>query len=171
MKKSLIPLLVLALLTAGYMVFVAASAAQLPERVAIHFGPGGKPNGWADRHQAALFFELLTIVPVVFLFLALLMRILPAGAFNLPHRDYWLAPERRAQTVAAISNQLMWMGCLMVLFLVGVNWLTVEANRLTPPRLLMQPFLVLVAAFLAVTAVWITMFVRRFFKLPEQLKT
>lgn len=166
MRKNLVPLVMLVLLTVGYAVLVWLDASQLPERVAIHFGIGGRANGWADRHQAVLFSEILTIVPVIFLALALLMRVFPAGAFNLPHRDYWLAPERRAETVAAISSQLMWMGCLMVLFLSGVYWLTIEANRLTPPHLPMQSFLVLLISFLAATGIWMVLFLRRFFKPP-----
>ena len=171
MKKNLVSLVILILLTVGYAVLVWLAASQLPERVAIHFGVGGGANGWADRQKATLFFELLTIVPIVFFFLAMLMRVLPAGSFNLPHRDYWLAPERRAETVAAISSQLMWMGCLMVLFLSGVYWLTIEANRLTPPHLPMQSFLALLIGFLAATGIWMVLFLRRFFRLPEQLKT
>lgn len=166
MKKSIVPLLSLVLLTMVYAVLVAVFATQLPERVAIHFGVGGRADGWADRQQATLFFELLTIVPIVFFFLAMLMRALPAGSFNLPHRDYWLAPERRAETVATISGQLMWMGCLMVLFLAGIYWLTIEANRLTPPHLPMQSFLALLISFLAATGVWMVLFLRRFFKPP-----
>lgn len=171
MKKNLVSLVMLVLMTVGYAVLVWLAAGQLPERVAIHFGVGGGADGWADRQRAILFFELLTMVPVVFFFLALLMRIFPAGAFNLPHRDYWLAPERRVETVATISSQLMWMGCLMVLFLAGVYWLTIEANRLTPPHLPMQSFLALLISFLVATGAWMVLFLRRFFKLPGQLKT
>jgi uncharacterized membrane protein len=168
MKNNLVPILVLVALTAAYALFVAGGAAQLPERVAVHFGINGQADGWADRHQATMFFELLTVVPAIFVVLALAMGIMPAGAFNLPHRDYWLAPERRAQTVALISRQLIWMGCLMVLFLTGVFWLTIQANRLASPQLPMAGFLALLAAFLTATAVWTILFLRRFFKPPPQ---
>ncbi len=168
MKDNLVPVLVLVLLTAAYALFVAGAATQLPERVAIHFGINGQADGWADRHQATMFFEMLTVVPAIFLVLALVMGVMPAGAFNLPHRDYWLAPERRAQTVALISRQLIWMGCLMVLFLAGVFGLTIEANRLASPQLPMTGFLALLVAFLTATAVWTILFLRRFFKLPPQ---
>jgi uncharacterized membrane protein len=163
-KKNLVPILVLVLLTAGYAALVIGGAPQLPERVAIHFGADGSANGWANRNQATFIFETLTIGPVIFLILALVMRLMPAGAFNLPNRDYWLAPERRTQTIAAISRQLIWMGCLMVVFLAGVYWLTIEANRLTPPHLPMNLFWPLVLGFLAATGVWTTLFLLRFKK-------
>ena len=168
MKNNLVPVLVLVLLTAAYALFVAGAATQLPERVAVHFGANGHADGWADRQEATRLFEILTAVPAIFLVLALVMGVMPAGAFNLPHRDYWLAPERRAQTIALVSRQLIWMGCLMVLFLAGVFWLTIQANRLASPQLPMAGFLVLLVAFLTATAVWTIRFLRRFFKPPPQ---
>lgn len=164
MKNNLVPIFVLVLLTAGYALLVLGGAAHLPERVAIHFGLDGRANGWADRQQATLMFETLIVVPVIFLLLALAMEIMPAGAFNLPNRDYWLAPERRAQTVAVISRMVLWIGCLMVLFLAGIFGLTMEANHLTPPHLPMNLFLAPLIGFLAGTGVWTILFLRRFKK-------
>lgn len=166
MNRNLMPLLVLVLLSAGYAAFVANTASLLPERVAIHFGLGGQADRWTDRSQTASFFEILTVVPAIFVLLGIVMHLLPAGAFNLPHRDYWLAPERRAQTVEVICRQLNWMGCLMVLFLAGIYWLTILANRATPPRLPMNLFLLLVGAFLGATILWTIIFIRRFSKVP-----
>jgi uncharacterized membrane protein len=166
LKNNFVPILILALLTAGYALLVIGTAPQLPERVAIHFGVGGGANRWTDRSQTIFFFETLTAVPVFFVALAVVMRWLPAGVFNLPNRDYWLAPERRAQTVGIISRQLIWMGCLMVLFLAGIYYLTIQANRTTPAQLPMSLFLPLLGAFLAGTIIWSIVFIRRFSKVP-----
>jgi hypothetical protein len=166
MKRNLVPVLALALLSVGYVALVAGSAPWLPERVAIHFGPGGMANHWTDRSQTIWFFEILTAVPAIFAGLAVVMRWLPAGAFNLPHRDYWLAPERRAQTVAVISRQLIWMGCLVVLFLAGVYGLTIQANHVSPPHLPMDLFWALTGGFLAGVAAWSIAFIRHFTKPP-----
>lgn len=166
MKRNLTPLLALVLLSAGYLAFVLGTASLLPERVAIHFGLGGQADRWADRSQTIFFFETLTVVPAVFVLLAVVMRWMPAGAFNLPHRDYWLAPERRAETVGIVSRQLIWIGCLMVLFLAGIYWLTIQANHATPARLPMNLFLPLLGAFLGGTVIWTIVFIRRFSKVP-----
>ncbi|HEU5396877.1 MAG TPA: hypothetical protein VFV81_06905, partial [Verrucomicrobiae bacterium] len=111
-----------------------------------------------------IFFEAIALVPGIFLLLALLMRVLPAWTFNLPNRDYWLAPERRDQTVAVIAGQLLWLACLMILFLAGIFGLTVEANRLTPPHLPMNHFLPLLGCFVGGSLVWTFAFLRRFRK-------
>jgi uncharacterized membrane protein len=171
MKKNLLPVFVLLLLTAAYAAWIAHGTAQLPDRVAIHFGADGRANGWAHRTQAAQIFETLVIVPVILLALALVMRVMPTGAFNLPHRDYWLAPERRKETVAAISGQLIWMDCLLVAFLAGIYQLTIEANRLAPPHLPMNLFLALVIGFILATILWTILFLRRFFNVPAAPRT
>jgi len=41
MKPNALPYVVLALLCAGYLAFVAGSASLLPEQVAMHFGAAG----------------------------------------------------------------------------------------------------------------------------------
>ena len=167
MKKDLwIPAIALVTLTLGYLVLVLAGSALLPERVAIHFGAAGHADGWAPRASATVFFEALALVPLIFLLLALLMRILPAWTFNVPNRDYWLAPERRDETVAIIAGQLLWVACLMNLFLMGIFGLTIEANRMTPPRLPMNLFLPLLMLFIGGTIAWTGVFLRRFRKPP-----
>lgn len=167
MKRNLFPLLALGLLCAGYLLFVAGSAPLLPERVAIHFGLNGNADNWTSRSAMTIFFGAFGVGwPLFFICLALLTAVIPARFVNLPHREFWLAPERRAETVAYISCQLIWMGCLMVLFQAGIYWLTIQANRATPARLPMNLFLELLAGFLAGVLIWSLVFIRHFMKVP-----
>jgi|SRR5208282_1558631 len=165
MKKNAVPLVVLGLLCAGYLIFIAGSASLLPERAAVHFGVDGKANGWMSRSADLIFFGGLgTGLPLLFVVLSLLTGMLPARFVNLPHREYWLSPERRAQTRAYISRQMIWMGCLTVLFLAGIHHLMIQANRVTPPHLPMGLFLALTGGFLAGVAAWSIVFIRHFAK-------
>jgi len=160
-------MLLLVGLTAAYGAFVAIGEAQLPERVAVHFGPNGHANGWATRHQAAMSFEKLMFVPAIFLLLALVMEVSPVSAFHLPYGEYWLAPERRAQTVATISRHVLWMGCLMQGFLAGIYGLTIQANHETSPHLPFL-FLPLLLGFLLAMAVCLVSLLRPFYKPPAE---
>ncbi|HEU6446864.1 MAG TPA: DUF1648 domain-containing protein [Verrucomicrobiae bacterium] len=165
MKKNVVvPLVALLVLSGGYLLLVTALASQLPERVAIHFGAGGNADGWMPREQGIAFFRMLTFVPAIFVILAMLMKWMPAWTFNLPNRDYWLAPERRDETIEAIAGQLIWIGCLMTLFMAGIFGLTIVANRLTPPHLPMDLFAALLTCFIGGTIVWTILFMRRFRK-------
>jgi len=163
MKVSSIPYLVLALLAALYLAFVAGSASLLPDRVAIHFDAAGHANNWMDRASVLIFFGALGVgMPLFFIACALGIGFIPDRFVNLPHREYWLAPDRRAHTRAYVSGQMAWMGCLSLLFFAGNYGLTIQANHLTPPHLPMNLFLPLVAGFLAATAVWTVVFIRHF---------
>jgi len=164
-KKNLIPMLLLVGLTAAYRAFVASSEAQLPERMAVHFRMDGHADGWAHRHQAVKSFENFMIFPAIFLLLALVMEVAPVSAFHLPYGQYWLAPERRAQTVATIARHVIWMGCLMQGFLAGIYGLTIDANRQTSPHL---PFLFvpLLLGFLLAMAICVISLLRPFYKPP-----
>ena len=167
MKKNVIPAIVLFLLCTAYLIFIFVSAPLLPEKMAAHFGGNGGANGWMNRSADLLFMGALGVgLPLLFIVLSLLIGLMPLRFVNLLHRDYWLSPERLAETRAYISNQMICMGSLMVLFLAGVHGLMIQANRMTPPRLPMVPFLILLGAFLAGTLIWSIVFVCHFLKIP-----
>ncbi len=165
MKRNPVPFIVLALLTVGYFMFVASSSPLLPAHVAIHFGINGHANNWANRSQAIFFAELLTVLPVLFGFFAILIRVLPASVINLPNKDYWLAPERRDQTMSWISGQMAWIGCLNVAFITGLYGLMIGANNTHPAQLPTNLLWPLAGAFVAATILWLVYFCRHFAKL------
>lgn len=167
MKRNVPAYAVLALLCAGYLIFIAATMSLLPERAAMHFGANGQADNWMTRAAAVTFFVIMGFATVgVFVVLSLVLQWMPNWTFNLPHRDYWLAPERRAETIAFISRQLIWIGCGMVFFFAGIYWLTILANRHTPAHLPMELFLPMLICFLLALSVWVIAFFRRFGKPP-----
>jgi uncharacterized membrane protein len=166
MKKNTVPIAVLGLLCAGFLIFIAGSASLLPERVATHFGGGGNANGWMSRSTDLVLFGGLGVgLPLFFIVLSFLTGWVPGQFVNLPHREYWLLPERRVQTRAYISRQMIWMSCLMVLFLAGIHYLIILANRATPPHLPMGLLLALTGGFLSGVVAWSIVFIRHFRKI------
>jgi len=110
-------------------VHVSWSAGVLPDRVASHFDAGGAADGWSSR--AAFLQAYVGIVGLVALMmagLAVLMPRLPAGALNVPDREYWLAPERAAASIRRVADWLLEFGAATVVFLVAVFHLSVRAN-------------------------------------------
>lgn len=139
----------------------------LPERVAIHFGSGGLPNGWASSQTSTL----LMLGFDVFVFCALyfsprLVFALPSRWISLPNRDYWLAPERRAQTAETFRHYLWQFGAAVFLFMLCAGLLTIQANLSQPVRLNERLFLVALFAFFAFTAYW-TVSLLRAFRVPR----
>lgn len=155
----------------GWLVWLAAcvaylavfmwSWATLPDRVASHFDGSGAADDWSSR---ASFLTIQALVGVFVLaglpLLGALTTKLPPSMVNLPNKDYWLAPERRAATATAIRDQLVLFTGLCGLFLSWFMYDTVAAQARTPQHL-QSPWIAL-AVFVAATIVWIVGFQRRF---------
>jgi uncharacterized membrane protein len=155
-----------------FLLLVLAALAQglwqhsrLPERVMSHFDGSGRANGWMTR-DVFLGWQAGTLVFLAVLFegIVLLQPRLPREFVNLPHRDYWLAPERRATTDTWISALVLLPGCLVMMFFMAlfhqVYRVNVDGSReLTPNPAWLAAALVL--AVLAVAAVAIARFARK----------
>jgi uncharacterized membrane protein len=91
----------------------------LPEQVAQHFGASGQPDAWGSKRQF-LIMHLVTISfeAAIILVCGLALKKIPNSLISLPHKEYWLAPERREQTFIFMQARLLWFGsCFMIFFL------------------------------------------------------
>lgn len=157
------------LVYAAYLSFVVATSAQLPERVATHFGAEGRANGWMSRQGYLVFEAVFPLAIGLFLVgTSSLVRLFPARFVNLPRKDFWLAPERRALTAGILRSRMAWLACLMTLFFGGLHVLTVAANRMSPPQLPMDGLLLVVVAFLVAVLIWVSLLLMRFAETGER---
>ncbi len=130
---------------------------RLPARVMSHFDAAGRANGWMSR-DTFLGWQIGTLVFIAALFegLVLLQARLPREFINLPHRDYWLAPQRRESTDAWISSLVLLPGCWLMLFFMALFYQVYRVNLEGPGRLTPNPvwlgagLLLLVVATVAV---------------------
>src|SRR5438105_4325656 len=100
------------------MRIVLDSASRLPQRVATHFGMNGIPNGWMTRNGYVQFTVASSIGVSIFILLVFaLIRFFPPRYVNIPHREYWLAPGRRAGTQEFLLVRGAWLACLLAVFM------------------------------------------------------
>jgi hypothetical protein len=160
--RSLVIFGVLALLGTLFVLFTIG---EFPERVASHFGSDDDPDGWITRNSYLLFIlSFLLVYPVLIGFLiGFLPRVRPDWV-NFPNRDYWLAPERRKESLEFLSAQGYWFGCLLLVLVAGIHWAILVANRSDPPALPLGIFVPFVAGFIAGFIVWLVVIFRRFRK-------
>ena len=169
MNRLRAPAILLAVLYAGFLGFLFASAGQLPARVATHFDFHGLPNGWMSRSGHIVFvFILGTVVPVLVIGLLTFVRSLPPALINVPNREYWLAPERRRETGAYLLRHGFWFACIIVCFVSGVHHLILRANTQATVRLATPLLLTLMGFFLAALTIWAVMMIRHFRRIPQQ---
>jgi uncharacterized membrane protein len=144
-------------------VFIWLTSQSLPPLVAAHFDSAGHVNSYMPRGRyIALLLGIAAVVPL-FLVIGLGRAFSKPGLrINLPNRDYWLAPERREETLRFLARQTSVFAWLVVLFLCYVQWLVVRANALTPPSLDSPAFVRGLLLFLACTFSWLVRLIIRF---------
>ena len=166
-KSARGPLLLLFLLACAFLALLAASAPLLPERVATHFGADGQPNGWMTRSAHLLFTGGFGLsFPLLFSGLCFCLRHFPPRLINIPHRDYWFAPGRRAESCAFLFRHSLWLSCLWLLFVAAVSLQILEANRTNHACLSPTFVLALTATFITGLGGWILLLFRRFYNVP-----
>jgi hypothetical protein len=151
------------LLVACAALFIVASGLALPPIVASHFAAGGVANGHMARAVYIAFMLCFVIVlPVAMVLLTWRSLERPGARINLPHRDYWLAPERRSQTIARIRAGMLHFAALLLVFLCYAHALVVSANRAQPAHLDEGWFVAGLLVFLGAGLFWTLRFVRGF---------
>lgn len=129
-QTTLLKLVLGGLLVAGVLAQHAWYWPQLPQRVATHFGADGQPDDWMSRTAATVLLAGLQIgLPLFLLGITQLARRLPDSMVNIPHREYWLAPERRESTLLHMDRMMFAIAALTAIFLFVIVHLTFLANR------------------------------------------
>jgi len=138
---------------------------RMPVRMASHFAGDGRPNGWQPREA---FFLIMLVVgslsAIIVFFAPWRIASQPDARINLPNRDYWLAPERRALTMNYISAFMAWFGCGVLFVLISGTFLAMQANLAPDGRLNSQALLVIIVVFLLFLPVGLIRFLRHFQK-------
>jgi uncharacterized membrane protein len=151
------------------LIFIYYTGQSMPEIVASHFNSSGIPTGFIPRPLYLL--AILVVVLVAPLMLVILPRLAmrnPNVHINVPHRDYWLAPARRQQTVNIISQQSTRFASMLMLFLCYAHWLVVYANSSTPPSLSSGWLLAGLTVFMGLTVRWAFGLIARFRVIEEE---
>jgi uncharacterized membrane protein len=146
---------VFALLLLLAIFFVTGTASELPLTVASHFDAAGHPNAYMSRSGYVRFMLCLAVGLPVIVAMVLWAVYSHATDLKLPHREYWLAPERLDRTRAFLVAHGVWFGSLLVALSCLVHWLELGANRQQPPHLSNHSFAAVLIAFLIATAAWV----------------
>ncbi len=163
MRTMRIPLIVFVALWLGFIAWVNWTSGALPQTVPSHFNAAGVPDGWMNKSAYLVFIQVLGLcLPLAIPVVGGLCTLLPDWMINLPHKDYWLAPERRTETRFYIIRQSLWVSCLILLLIAGAHQLTVTASHTQPAHLPMQFFWPLLAGFVVAILVWLVVFLRHF---------
>ncbi len=158
----MLQIVVLLALTGWALVQNLLYLSYLPERVAIHFGADGVANNWLDRGTATwLMIAIQGGLPWMLIIVSLSIRYVPATLVNIPHREYWLHPERREATLAYVAGLVSSIAILESVFISLVNHMAFTAN-INGQTLNTQLLLLALVVFLIATSVLVIRMYMRF---------
>lgn len=163
----LLPFILLGAVVAAAVCQVVHFYPHLPDVAVSHWGPGGQPDGWLNK---VTFFWAMIISELgttgVFVAIAFAFPYIPKRWWNLPHKDYWLAHERRSSTVRYVQIHTLWGAVIIQIAMVLLWQSTINAN--------VKPELHWPANFwwtLIITAVifvvWMVRFIRHLSSVPS----
>jgi uncharacterized membrane protein len=144
-------------------------APRLPDIMGSHFSGAGVVNGWQAK-TAFFTMELAIIVlaTAVSFGVPRIIAAMPVALINLPHKEFWFAPERLDGTLAYIRRWSAWFGCALLAFLVFVMELAIRANlHIPPPQFNNAVFVPALLAFVALDTIGIVRLVLHFSKPDE----
>lgn len=149
--------------TFAALMYVWWTQDALPPVVASHFDAQGRPDGFTDRADyVTMMMLLMAAFPLGAALLGALLRSLPARVINIPRRDYWLAPDRRRDSLNYLSGWLQSLSLLGLALLAFVHYLLLDANRGGQAHLELTPLLMGTGVFLAGLTIWLLALHRRF---------
>lgn len=138
---------------------------QLPNTIASHFNAVGQADNWQAKQTFFIFYWLLVLfTTALFVFLEPLLRRLSPKQVNLPHKEYWLAPERRTKSLQFLGQHFQWMAAGTLALLVAVLQTVIVANLQGSATLALGPTMLILIAYLLFTAAWMVFLMKRFSK-------
>lgn len=155
---------ILILLIVGFISQFVYYYPNLPETIASHYNAAGEADGWMSK-QSFIIAEgiILLFIVLEFTLLPSLIEKMPASTLNLPNKEYWLMPERRAELFGKMRIYFEWFAAALLALFIAVNQLVFRAN-LNKENLSSPAMLTILGIFLAFTIIWLIALTKSFYK-------
>jgi hypothetical protein len=139
-----------------------------PDTMAAHFNIQGSPDRFVHKAEFFRFqVQTLLVVFLVSLPFQFLFRVLPPGGINMPHREYWLAPERRAGTLDRLNSFGTVLFGIILLTVQAAFEISAYANLQTPIMFNASLMTAIMAASLLLVLVMLVLLILSF-RLPQK---
>ncbi len=139
----------------------------LPERLAVHFGGSGAPDGWSGKAAFVATYGAVELVVVLFgLGFALILDRIPVTLLNVPNKGYWFSTERRRESMEFLKTQVLWIGASTLGFFVAIAQIIFMTNLGDDPPRLSNDFWYVFVAFV-VLVLWLSLRILLRFRAPD----
>lgn len=122
---------------AAFALVLVVAAAELPDRVPMHFDTAGDADRWAGRTEALVTFGLLGLfIGGLFGAIAAYADRVPLMMVNVPHQQWWTAdPERTRRMRLLLRTDMYWFAATTLALFSVIVVLTIRASGLAEPHL------------------------------------
>jgi len=161
MNKRITAIIVFALLCVACVAHALYYYPRLPEQVAHHFGASGQPDALGSKTRFLVVYIVTVVVTAVtFLGSGLALPKIPNSLINLPNKEYWLAPERRQQTLDYMLPRFLWFGSITMLLLLYIFHQSFQVHLGKANKL--EHFWIVMGAYLTISTVWCVAIYKKF---------
>ncbi|EYT61132.1 hypothetical protein H483_0113390 [Dietzia sp. UCD-THP] len=108
------------LVVSTLLIWLAVLAWQvmvLPERVPIHFGSGGRADGWSTKAGALAFSGLLPLTVLALIPLTSLLVLRAPELINGPNKQWWTSTAPRLRRFERLVREDLWLIVVVTLAL------------------------------------------------------
>ena len=163
-----IPWLIVAAALIGSIVQAVFFWPHLPDEVASHFNAAGQADGWMSKTAFVAVTLLIQIGLAAMMFgFGWLTKVLPTSMINIPNREYWLADERREQTLEESQSMMAWIAAGTAVFMMVIFYLTFDANVGEKKRLNSSASWSCAIVYMVGLLVFCVMRLKKYFRVPE----
>jgi uncharacterized membrane protein len=167
MKKHM-PIKFFILVEICVVAFIISATGNLPENIASHFNGAGVPNGFMSQKGYLIFMLVFAVgIPAVVVGGISVALRSAQGSINIPNKNYWLAPERKQETIEFLNGHMAWFGSIFAVFLSYVHWLLIKANSVQPAQLSINHLFLGIGALLVSIFLWGTLLSVKFMRVPK----
>jgi uncharacterized membrane protein len=165
---SRLPKLVFVGLAAYAAVHFPSYYSQLPNVVASHFNGRGVANGWQTKSSFFTIFVGVSVLAAVIGFgIPRIIAAVPPQLINLPNKQYWLSPERLAETRAFLNAYFAWFGCAVFLLIILTFDYAIQSNLHPENRPDVSRMWYILAGFLSFVVVGTIRTMAKFLRPPQ----
>ena len=138
-----------------------------PDVMASHFNVQGNPDNFVPKLEFFGFqAKTVAVVLIAGLVIQILTLMMPAQWINMPNREYWLAPERRQDTLDRIGSFGAALFTIVLIVVQAGFELSVSANLQKPIVFAAQLMVPMIIGFF-VLSLALLFWLARSFRLPS----
>lgn len=145
------------------LLHLAHSYTLLPEMVSTQFDAYGTPLRSMSRANFAMFHVgFVVFMSGIFAGMGYLLTRVPVKYLNIPNKDYWLAPERRRETLEGLRQDLCVMGLIVGAFVMLIDYFVMDAAQRNARGMSPETLSILVSCMAAVTGLLVARLLIKF---------